>query len=127
MLNQNLKEIIFKKTFHFWITVDTVFFFTFSLLHLNLSASRHTSRKASWEDGQGIGGTFFSIKTYIFILTCLKFQEDNSQDNIQMNNSQSKAKIQEDVLIYINITFTILFSIECFLKLLAFGIKVCQR
>ncbi|XP_076093874.1 voltage-dependent calcium channel type A subunit alpha-1-like isoform X10 [Mytilus galloprovincialis] len=66
----------------------------------------------------------YLVMTLIALNTIvLMMKEDNSQDNIQMNNSQSKAKTQEDVLIYINITFTILFSIECFLKLLAFGIK----
>jgi hypothetical protein len=69
---------------------------------------------------------FFFNFVHIFMSQCLKFQEDPSEKSNEQDD-KSRAKSKDEVLIFINIIFTILFSIECFLKLLAFGIKVCEK
>lgn len=62
----------------------------------------------------------------------LKFQFTNQSQfdgTHQGNNADfaTSSSQYERVLISINIVFTILFTVECILKILAFGVKVCRK
>lgn len=72
----------------------------------------------------------WDIDTYILSSACVLFclldlQFDNRQEfEEEPGQNETIRSFYERILISINIVFTVLFTIECILKLLALGVKV---
>ncbi|WAR31930.1 CAC1A-like protein [Mya arenaria] len=69
--------------------------------------------------------TLIALNTIVLMMKFNNQQdyEENFQRSSYVEGHTSKGSFYEQVLISINVVFTILFTIECILKLMAFGIK----
>lgn len=126
-VQKQFEEVLFiiLKRRHFFL-IDLIFWFR--MFKLN--------KKALIQLNPGkVSELFLQIVMCLFVLfAILPHQFDNQQEFEGIYESSTtqegqsatiqKGSFYERVLISINIVFTVLFTIECILKLLAFGLKV---